>query len=782
MPDHPTTPGAVFLSYAREDTDAVRRITDALRAFGFEVWFDQNELRGGDVWDARIRAQIRTCTLCVPVISASTQARGEGYFRREWKIAVERTHDMAAGVPFLLPVVIDDTKESEALVPDEFMRVQWTRLAHGVPTPQFVEQVKKLLEGPRKPAVELGRSRSPVGGPAEAGRPGSATLAPTKGISGWLWGVGAAVLVAVVAGVIIARKPAPAAQPPSSSAEAKPAPAVLPVVSAKSIAVLPFANFSPDKDNEFFADGMHDEVITALAKIHDLTVISRTSVMAYKNPEGRNLKKIAADLGVANVLEGSVQRAGNQVKVIVQLIDARTDRHLWAQSYVENLTDVFTIQSKLADAITTALQAALSPEEKSLIARRPTENQEAYELYLRARILDQNLAPGATKEEYERVLGLYERAAVTDPAFALPHVQASILHGTMYWFAGLDATPARRAKALAEVDAAKRLAPAAPETLLAQGSFDYTCRNDWAMALAEYRAAEASLPNDAQLNYEIGLAHRRLGQWPEALARLERAAVLDPNDSGELIQLTATVFFMRRYPQVLDLTNRYLALFPDESVLQEIRIRARYALDGDRAAFLRAWAALPAAANDANGLFAAYIVAMIRGDLAAADRVLADPRMTSVVNLDSTINDPVDLHRAYVAWLRERPDEARRFADEAIATYRRQQWVPRQEPWVQLGIARAEAYAGRMDDALRDGKAALDTEIARDALSTLDLRNEYGRILVVGNRREEAIAILREMMSAPCNLSSNDIRFDPLWSRLKDDPRFEEILKSAKPL
>ena len=145
---------AVFLSYAREDAEAVRRIADALRAFGVEVWFDQNELRGGDAWDQKIRTQIRTCTLCLPVISASTQARGEGYFRREWKFAVERTYDMAAGVPFLLPIVIDDTPESAATVPDEFMRVQWTRLVHGVPTPQFVEQVKRLVDGKVAPVSD----------------------------------------------------------------------------------------------------------------------------------------------------------------------------------------------------------------------------------------------------------------------------------------------------------------------------------------------------------------------------------------------------------------------------------------------------------------------------------------------------------------------------------------------------------------------------------------------------------------------------------------------------
>jgi hypothetical protein len=197
MPDAPSSVPhrAVFLSYAREDAEAVRRVADALRAFGLEVWFDQNELRGGDSWDQKIRRQIRECALFIPVISATTQERGEGYFRREWKLGVERTHDMSAGVAFIMPVVIDDTPEKEAEVPEEFIRYQWTRLPHGVPSSQFVEQVKSLLEAPRKSATRTRASTPAV--EAEA----SDSPAPKKSSGrGLRWGVGAAlVVVAAVA-------------------------------------------------------------------------------------------------------------------------------------------------------------------------------------------------------------------------------------------------------------------------------------------------------------------------------------------------------------------------------------------------------------------------------------------------------------------------------------------------------------------------------------------------------------------------------------------------------
>ena len=209
--------------------------------------------------------------------------------------------------------------------------------------------------------------------------------------------LGAVVACCAVAVLLLWKSPAPVEEQRSRRPRRQsPQEKLTPAANAKSIAVLPFANFSPDKDNEFFADGLQDEVITALAKIHDLKVISRTSVLAYKNPEGRNLKKIGVELGVATVLEGSVQRVGSKVHLNVQLIDARTDDHLWADSYTEELTDVFTIESSLAEQISTALKASFTTDEKALIERRPTENKEAYDLYLRARVMEEGLGSSTT--------------------------------------------------------------------------------------------------------------------------------------------------------------------------------------------------------------------------------------------------------------------------------------------------------------------------------------------------------------------------------------------------
>jgi TolB-like protein len=781
---------AVFLSYAREDADAAKRIAEALRGFGVEVWFDQNELRGGDQWDARIRGQIKTCALFIPIISATTQARDEAYFRLEWKLADDRSQLMAPGKPFIVPVVIDATSETGATVPESFARAQWTRLGGGEPTPAFIEHVKRLLEGPRKPALKPDLPRPPTlppefrqgarksegGGQSVAGRQAGANIRRPA----WTWAVVAIVVVAAVAAAFfIPRKsePAGALVPVAKS----PAPEPPPPVDVKSIAVLPFANLSSEKENEFFADGMHDDLITALAKIRDLKVISRTSVMTYKNGE-RNLRKIAAELGVATVLEGSVQRAGNKVRLNVQLIDARTDGHLWAETYSKDITDVFTMQAALTQEIATALKASLTPGERSLIARRPTENQQAYDLYLRARLVDQSLQIFSSRVEYERAVALYEEAAALDPAFTLAHVQASISHGTMYWFAPLDPTPERRARALASLEKARALGRGSPEVRLAEGSFEYTCNNDWRAALEHYRAAESSLPNDAQLQYRMALAHRRLGEMGEALIRLERCAALNPNDARSLTTLVETLYVMRRYPAVVARVDQERALFAADYNAQRFQLGARQENSGDWAAFLRGLKVLPPRSSDPHGLDLAYATALHTGDLAQADRLLQDSRWQVVAGLGGIVNEPVALHRAQLAWLLGRPDEARRFADEAIAYYRAGSWNTRQRPVAQMGIARAEAFAGRAEAAIREGRAALAAQESLDKFNVSFVRHWLGGVLIVTGRPDDALGELRRIMAGLGSITAGEFRHYPIWSRLKDDPRFEEILKTAKPL
>ncbi|HEY5078374.1 MAG TPA: TIR domain-containing protein [Opitutaceae bacterium] len=768
MPEKQSTPGAVFLSYAREDAEAARRIADALRAFGQEVWLDQSELRGGDTWDAKIRGQIRACALFMPVISANTQERAEGYFRREWKLGVERTHDMASGVAFVVPVVVDDTKESDAMVPDEFLRFQWVRLPHGVPTPQFIEQVKALIENPRRARGASGAGSNP---------PAPAAVRPAPPRKSWMPAAIVCAAAVVAAAVFMTRKTAPAPEPPKPAAAAKAAPPA----GEKSIAVLPFANFSPDKDNEFFADGLQDEVITALAKIHDLKVISRTSVLAYRNPEGRNLKKIADELDVATVLEGSVQRVGTKVHLNVQLIDARTDDHLWAESYTDEMTDVFALESTLAQQIAAALKANLTTGEKALIERRPTQNQEAYDLYLRALVLEDGMSYLSPRAEYESVISLYGQAGAKDPGFSLPHVQASIMHGVMHWFPLLDYSEDRKAKSLAELQVAERLAPNAPETRLARGDYKYTCLYDWEGALSEFRAAATELPNDDQILQGMGRALRRLGRLNEALEVFEKANSFDPNDNNTAATVVETCFTLHRYARTVELARSLGERFPQETYFAVLRHSAQLEIDGDWDAFVKDSADDNALGEDTA--IQVYRYAMLRGDLPAAERLLSDPRTELVSNDAGTLLEPGTLHRAYVAFLLGKADDARGFSKDALAKLRAIVPTKRMLPWVHMAIARAEAYQGKFDAAIRDGKEAYDEIGSFDALEAGPALVDYGRILVMANHRDEALSVLSQVVTKPLEVySPRMLQHDLVWSRLKDDPRFLPIIESDKPL
>jgi TolB-like protein len=531
----------VFLSYAREDTEAARRIADALRGFGVEVWFDQSELRGGDAWDAKIKSQIRECALFVAIISANTQARGEGYFRREWKLAIERTHDMAAGIPFLIPIVVDQTPESKALVPEEFMRVQWTRLAAGAPTAQFVDRIKRLVE---KPLVL----------PENQVRPGAATGASSSkpGIPGWAWGVGAGVLIAAIAFLVNFHKAEPPVAP-TTTAEPKPA-ATEPKAGDKSIAVLPFANMSDEKDNAFFTDGIQEDILTNLALIHELRVVSRTSVEQYRETK-KPIRQIASELGVSYVLEGSVRRAGSKVRVTGQLINALTDEHVWAKAYDRDLTDIFSIQSELAQSIAAELKAALSPEEKAMLNRRPTQNSEAYDLYLKARNFD-------GVEDIDKQQALLEQAVALDPTFARAWGDLSDHYAqkAFNFHLGIDGL---MAKSKAAIDQAVRLAPDDPEVISSLGTYYYYGYRDYARATEQYQRLAKQRPNDAGLCNSLALILRRQGKWAESLAQSRRATELDVADTRYLKNLITTLDESRRYDELASANRRMAELKPD---------------------------------------------------------------------------------------------------------------------------------------------------------------------------------------------------------------------------
>ena len=369
-----------------------------------------------------------------------------------------------------------------------------------------------------------------------------------------------AVGLAAVAGLyILSHRPTPIA-PPSASA---PTPAAV-VIPEKSIAVLPFENLSEDKANAFFTDGVQDEILTDLAKIADLKVISRTSVMQYKSGVARNLRKIGEELGVAHVVEGSVQRAANKVRVNAQLIDARNDAHLWAQTYDRDLADVFAIQSEIAKAIADQLQAKLSPNEKKAIEQPPTTDLAAFDLYSRAKSLLLTASFSATGDpDLRKAIELLDEAVKRDPSFFDAYCQLAYAHEYLYAIRGSDHTPARLALAEAAVQAATRLRPDAAETHLARAQYLYYGLRDYAGALAELEIARRALPNDPRLFELTGYILRRRGQQEEGLQNLQRAVELDPRNFFTLQQIALSYQILGRYAEAIAALDRALAIVPD---------------------------------------------------------------------------------------------------------------------------------------------------------------------------------------------------------------------------
>ncbi len=753
------TPTAVFLSYAREDTDAARRLADALRGFGVEVWFDQNELRGGDTWDQKIRGQIRTCALFMPVISARTQERPEGYFRREWKIAVERTHDMADGVPFIVPVVIDSTPESAALVPDQFMRVQWTRLPGGIPTPEFVAQTKRLLE-------PLRRSPGGIAGTAPAAAAAQSSRIP-------LLAVAAVAALAIGAALFFAlRPPAREKSPAAAPASAAQTAATAPKPSDKSIAVLPFTNMSEEKESAFFADGVHEDILTNLALIRDLKVLSRTTVTQYRDSK-KTLRQIGEELGVAYILEGSVRRASNKVRVTGQLINARTDEHVWAKSYDRDLTDIFAIQAALAQEIAGALEAAISPEARRQLDRRPTASTAAYDLYLQGRDT-RNRAPTGSQSALDRAEKLFQDAVALDPGFAAAWGELAVVHALkVFW--DRDGSAERRALGEAAIARAAALAPEAPDIVRLIGTHAYYANRDYARATAAYEKIIRLQPNDPTGYASLGLILRRQGRWAEALAKLQRAVELDPANVSTLRALISTNSYVRRWDDAIAHQRRLIALLPgqlrEEFVLTDFLCwRA-----GSMAPVADMLARLTPAQKDLPiAIFWRNYWASGRGDydeFKRLERVQAEYPEEEAPTVSAIFAAHMHLAHGDPAAARARLDPL--YPNQVALTQRE----PRNQR-ARLHLASMELIRGRPDEAVRLTREVVEIlPVLRDAIDGASSREWLAKIYAQAGERERAIDELLSLARIPTQLPIVISQFDPAFASLRGHPRFEAIVK-----
>jgi len=562
-----------------------------------------------------------------------------------------------------------------------------------------------------------------------------------------------------------------------------------PTISAvpdKSIAVLPFENLSDEKQNAYFTDGVQDEILTDLAKIADLKVISRTSVMQYKSGLARNLRKIGEELGVAHVVEGSVQRAANKVRVNAQLIDARNDAHLWAQTYDRDLADVFAIQSEIAKAIAEQLQAKLSPNEKAAIEKPPTTDLAAFDLYTRAKTLLLTFGSNVNDpQNVQQAVELLNQAVARDPSFFEAYYQLVYAHGLAYAVLG-DHTPARLALAEGALQAATRLRPDAGETHLARATYLYYFLRDYSGALAELEVARRSLPNDPRIFELTGYIVRRRGQQEEGARNLERAVELDPRNPFSLQQLAVSYQFLRRYPEEATVLDRALTIVPNDAATKTARALVDFYWKAETRSLHQTidsiLAAGPSAISDAADSW--FICALAERDPTAAERALV-----ALGDNPFWFDNPVILSRSFGEGLLARmmKDEAKAHAAFTGARLEQEKIVQAQPdygpPLCVLGLI--DAALGRKEEALREGRRAIELlPVEKDSAAGSQMLVCFAIIAAWAGEKDTALQYLAANLQSVGGYTIGtygSLKLLPFWDPLRGDPRFEKIVASLAP-
>jgi serine/threonine protein kinase/Flp pilus assembly protein TadD len=547
----------------------------------------------------------------------------------------------------------------------------------------------------------------------------------------------------------------------------------------KSIAVLPFSNLSKEEENAFFADGVQDEILADLARVSDLKVISRASVMQYKSGVARNLRKIAQQLGVANVVEGSVQRAGNRVRVNAQLVDARTDRQLWGQTYDRDLADVFAIQSEIAKAIAGQLQAKLSPREENAIERSPTSDIAAFELYTQAKNV---LAIRNARENLLEAAELLNRAVARDPSFFKAYCQLAHTHDRIY-FLGYDHTPARLALAEAAIQAAFRLHPDAGEAHLARAQNLYRGYLDYDAALAELEIARQTLPNDAGVFELKGYIQRRQGKQEEAVRSLERAIDLDPRNTFTLQQIALSYHHLRRFAEEKSVLDRALAIEPNEVDTKEARAFVEFHWKADTRPLHQTLDSIRATNPAATqGIADGWLICALAERDAAAAKNAASVAGANPPFTDEAVNFSRPFVEGIIARMTKDDEKAR--AAFTAARAEQEKIIQAQPnygpPLCVLGLI--DAGLGRKEEALREGRRAVELlSVEKDPINGIAMIKYLALIAAWVGDKDLACEQLGVATRPPSRLTYGQLKLLPFWDPLRGDPCFEKIVASLAP-
>jgi serine/threonine-protein kinase len=540
----------------------------------------------------------------------------------------------------------------------------------------------------------------------------------------------------------------------------------------RSIAVLPFQNLSDEKENAYFADGIQDDVLTNLSKIGDLKVISRTSVMPYRATQS-NAREIGKALGVGTILEGSVRRIGNRVRVNVQLINVVNDQHIWAEDYDRELTDVFDIQSDLAQKIAGELRAKLSPSEKEQIERKPTQNTEAYLAFLEGH--DLLTRPDRLRADTEKAEQLFERATRLDPNFAGAFAALGWVEDWMYHT--FDPTPARKAKAHAAAEEALRLEPNLPEAHLALGFYHYYCERDYQRALDEFAIARKTLPNSSEVYFAVGAIQRRQGKWAESTANMEKAASLSPKDSFLLANVAENYRAVGNFENADNLFDRAIEAAPNSVGARTGKAMLAVDLKGDLSEIDKQLLHIqPGAGSDAEGMIGrAYLLMLQRkfhdavtilkqlpGDLRSDEK----PKEYLEGVLYTFVNEKKEAHSAF--------QRARSILEKAIQD-------GSDDASHHMTLALVLAGLGEKDAAIAEGKLAIALlPESQDALDGPKMTLALAQVYAWTGENDSAFELLERSLTTRAGVTVSSLKLNPVWDPLRSDSRFQGLIDIAQ--